>query len=128
MKAPFRLRPRDLSEDEIHEAVARVLDIALPAGACWFSIEHRNARDAAEGAMRKRRGVRAGIPDITIIHGRVVHYIELKTRTGALSSAQVDMRDRLLAAGALWALCRSVDDVLRQLRDWGIPVSARLAA
>lgn len=125
---PFRLRPRDPSEDEIHEAVARVLNIALPADCCWYSVEHRNARDAQEGAMRKRRGVRAGIPDVTIIHGRVAHFIELKTRTGSLSPAQVRMRDWLLAAGAMWALCRSVDDVLRQLRDWGIPVSARLAA
>ena len=118
----LRLRPRDQSEDEIHEDVRRMLDVALVAPACWTSIEHRNARDAIEGAKRKARGVRAGVPDVLIVYGRITHYIELKTRTGSLSQSQIEMRAALVAAGAPWALCRSVDDVIRQVQAWGIPI------
>jgi hypothetical protein len=124
---PFNLTYLDPSEDEIHEAVASLLDRALPPTACWYSVEHRNAKDAVEGAKRKRRGVRAGIPDITIIYGRVAHFIELKARAGVVSSAQEGMRTRLTGAGALWAVCRSVDDVVRQLRDWRIPCRVHVA-
>ena len=125
---PLKLTHPDPTEDQLHEAVRKLLDVALPSNACWFTVEHRNARDATEGAKRKARGVRAGVPDILICYGRVLHTIELKARTGSLSPAQIAMRSELIGAGAYWSLCRSTDDVLKVLRDWGIPISARIAA
>lgn len=124
MKPSHITRP-DSSEDEIHEAVAQFLDLALGSGVFWYSVENRKL-GKVEGAKRKRRGVKAGIPDITIIHGRVHHAVELKTRTGSLSKAQIEARERLKNAGAIWGLARSVEDVARLLDVWRIPVRAGL--
>lgn len=126
MIRPFRLQSRDPSEDEIHEAVAAFLTKALPASVWWSSIEHRNARDKVEGSKRKKRGVKAGVPDVLFCYGRVLMAIELKTRTGSLSKAQIERRAELLAAGAYWALCRSVEDVEVTLRAWGVPLRGSL--
>ena len=114
-------RPRDPSEDQIHVAVAEYLTLALPVEVWWSSIEHRNARSGKEGADRKGRGVKAGIPDILFCWCGRMHAIELKTRTGSLKGPQIAQRAALLQAGARWALCRSLDDVIAKLREWEIP-------
>lgn len=123
---PFKLTYPDPAEDSIHEAVAKLLWVALPDDVWWSTIEHRNAKDAREGAMRKARGVKPGVPDILLCYGGALYCIEMKTRTGTLSPAQKDRRIELKRAGAHWAICRSVDDVIRQLRAWGIPINARI--
>lgn len=118
-----RLHPaqQDASEDVIHEAVARLLRVVLPPSVWWSTIEHRNAKSVAEGGKRKKRGVKAGVPDILLCWRGVLHCIELKNRAGSLSPAQIDQRHEILNAGGRWALCRSVDDVTAQLARWGIP-------
>lgn len=123
-----------LSEDSLHLAAADLLRLNFPQdavfrhGVCWTTIEHRNARNAIEGAKRKARGVKPGIPDLDFVcHGKS-YRIELKTPDGALSKDQILERARYIAAGGQWALCRSPEDVQSQLRAWGFVLRARLAA
>lgn len=122
-KRRARLLP-DLSEDAIHAAVRDLLDLVLTTDSWWTTIEHRNAAGKAEGARRKKRGVKKGIPDIWIVWNGQTYVVELKTRTGSLDKAQIEVRADMIAAGAIWALCRSVDDVLDTLGGWGIPIRA----
>ena len=115
------MKSHDPSEDQIHVAVAEYLTLALPVEVWWSSIEHRNARNAREGANRKKRGVKAGVPDLLFCWRGNLYAIELKTRTGSLSPDQITQRSLIRCADARWALCRSLDDVIDKLREWEIP-------
>jgi hypothetical protein len=54
------------------------------------------------GAMRKKRGVKPGVPDVLVWYrGRSIA-IELKSRRGQCSRPQRLVRERLLRAGAQW--------------------------
>jgi hypothetical protein len=120
-KGGWHMKLPDPSEDQIQVAVAEYLTLALPVEVWWSSIEHRTW-SAREGANRKKRGVKPGVPDLLICwHGQIFG-IELKTRTGHLSQGQIEQRAALLRAGARWALCRSLDDVIDKLREWEIPM------
>lgn len=124
----FRLKPPRVPEHDIQEQVCRVLRLGLGADVWWSSLDHANARDAKAGALRKARGVRAGLPDMEFIYRGQYHGIELKAADGALSLAQIETHSRIKMAGGRIATCNSVESVLAKLREWGVPVSARIAA
>jgi hypothetical protein len=135
--ARLKLVAPEPTEEEIHETVARGLDRLLkppafwccyPAGTYWLS------KPAA--ARLSRNGLKPGIPDILIFYYGV-YGIELKTKDGKLTRTrivhsvrsgrpraimgQVEAHALLRQAGANIAVCRSLDEVLAQLRAWGIP-------
>ncbi len=47
-------------EQALHRAVAAFLDVALPDGAAWTTIEPGGYRTKAEAGIAKARGVKAG--------------------------------------------------------------------
>ena len=59
--------------------------------------------------MRKKRGVKPGVPDILILYRGKLIAIELKSRRGQCSWSQRAVRERLLRAGARWWVCRSAN-------------------
>jgi hypothetical protein len=125
----LRRVPRDASEDQLHEAVAQFLAVAIAppgerseAGVLWFSVEHRNARSEAEGAARKRRGVVAGIPDVWVFHASRMIPIELKTTTGRTSAEQIGLHGRLAVVGTPVEVCRTVEAVAAHLEACGVPM------
>ena len=75
----------------------------------------------------KRAGVKAGVPDILVVHGGFAFFIELKADKGRVSVAQEIVRDALGMAGAKWCCCRSIDDVAFILNQWNVPLRARAA-
>ena len=72
-------------------------------------------------ALLKAMGLHAGYPDLLIFHGGATFGLELKTPKGTLLASQLERHPLLIAAGMKIAVCRSIDDVLRALVDWGIP-------
>jgi hypothetical protein len=58
---------------------------------------------------RDSRKSDAGFPDLVLVRGRRLLWVELKTETGELSAAQRGWRDSLLAAGQDWRLWRPSD-------------------
>nr|WP_321985353.1 VRR-NUC domain-containing protein [uncultured Lichenicoccus sp.] len=125
-----------LSEDDVHEAVAETLAVAIappgtrsPSDVLWFSIEHRNAKSAREGAARKRRGVVRGIPDILVMHGRRYLWVELKRpKDGEVSKEQKRLHLAIRSMGGAVAICTSAQQVLAYLHQEGVPMRARIAA
>ena len=123
---------RRAPEHSLQRAAVDYLAAAVgPPGVCregvlWHSIDHANARDARAGANRKARGVVAGIPDIVLVRAGRLHGLELKSRAGRLSDAQVAYRDALLAAGGDYVVARTLDDVAFALAGWGVPLRCRL--
>ncbi|CAN7306552.1 VRR-NUC domain-containing protein [Phenylobacterium sp. LjRoot164] len=120
-------------EQVFHQQVARFINAAYP-GLLWFHAPNgAGNRGVKLGAILKSMGVRAGVPDITIVlpTGHAA-FIELKTATGSLSKEQREFRDQAKAAGAFWCMARSLDEVADQLHAWLNPLGwtskARLAA
>jgi hypothetical protein len=73
----------------------------------WWTAHDVVASSATSGAMRRRRGVRAGLPDTQIIYRGKPIFIELKSRAGVASRSQKQTRTELLVAGAIWWMARS---------------------
>lgn len=90
-------------------------------------------RDARTGAKLKAMGTAAGWPDfiLNLPEGRV-GYIEVKAEKGRLSPEQAAFRDAVVANGARWALCRSVEEAQATLTAWldgsGINLKGRVSA
>ena len=79
------------------------------------------------GAKLKAMGYRAGTPDMLIIHDGEPIWLELKSASAGLSKAQVLCMGDLVAAGCKWALVRSLNDVERALKRFGVPLRASVA-
>lgn len=110
-------------ERDLQQAVARLLDVA---GFCWLHPENERQCNVVQGAIRKRVGVKAGIPDVLIFDPtdpadpRERPYsgvaIELKAPRGITSPAQLEWLTRL--GGCEWSchICRSIDEVIAVLK------------
>ena len=117
------LKPRRVgSEDILQVAVWRTLKFVLPGDAVAFSIENKNSGVRAAQA-RRARGIMPGVPDMLVLWPEAGGaFIELKTETGRLEASQKVMIPRIERAGFRVGICRSIDEVLRFLRDAGCPL------
>jgi hypothetical protein len=124
---PFKLSAPVVAEDELHAAVWQALRILVPADAVVTTWELRNAKDAIEGARRKRLGAQAGWPDMGVFwRGRAV-LLELKReRGGYLSPAQRELHPRLAGAGFPVAVCHTVVEALDAVAAGGVTLRGRL--
>ncbi len=113
-------------EEALHRTVARFLDLALPEGTAWTSLEPGGYRTKAEAGIAKARGVKAGWPDVLIVFkGRAI-FFELKGPKGRLSAAQKAAHVRLNLAGAVVYTVQSLDELAAFLGQL-IPLRARVA-
>jgi hypothetical protein len=86
------------------------------------------------GRMLARLGLRPGWPDVQVMHpvpaaaACLLLGLELKTPIGRQSLVQKQVEADFAAAGAVYRLCRSIDDVERVLRMVGVPVYAHARA
>ena len=110
---------RSYPEQALQVAVADYLRLVLPPTVFWSAVGHGGG-GRVRGAILKAMGLRAGVPDLFLIHGGRAYFIELKTPTGRISTAQMVAHDAIERAGATVAICRSVDAVADQLRRWVI--------
>jgi len=113
-------------EDELHLTVAAYLDLALPIGVPWTTIEAGGRRGMLEAVRLRRKGVKRGWPDI-LIFWRPVICIELKSPTGRLSPAQKAVHKQLKCSGALVYTARQVEEVEGFLLGAGVPLRATTA-
>ena len=88
----------------------KVLFTAFPAG----------GGGRVRGAKLKKAGLQAGWPDIQFIYQGAYYGLEIKTTTGRLSPAQIDLHKRLTDDGCSVAVARSVSDALEIIVDWGL--------
>jgi hypothetical protein len=136
---PFKLTSLEPLEVDIQETCAATLDRLLLPPAMWFAYPAGVIELSGHQMARlTRHGLKRGLPDIWILHGRLF-CIELKRRGGALSKTRVartrrgaprvlvgqtEVFPQLIATGAVEAIavCTSVDEVLAQLARWQIPL------
>jgi hypothetical protein len=110
-------------EDEIQITIVEGLELALPHG--WI-VQHtaNNPRSAAAGQREKRKGAKAGWPDILILgpYPQVNSFMEVKRPKGRVEPHQKDLHDRLRDLGFNVAVVRSWKDALAAAREWGLPL------
>jgi hypothetical protein len=75
---------------------------------------------ALSGWLRRRRGVKAGTPDMLIWHRGKSIAIEMKSRGGRCSPAQRTVRTALLRAGCQWWVCKSARAAMWALKESGV--------
>lgn len=115
-------------EDALQRQLAAYLDLALPYDACWFAVPNGGARAKKEAAILAGLGVKAGAPDIVVFWSGRAFAIELKAPRGRVSEDQEAMHQALRRAGVAVTVARSLDEALRWLASWGVPLKGRIAA
>lgn len=133
MKArPFKLTAPVVREPALHRQVADILrlELALPGrvsrhGVVWWSVDMAAYGGTAPG-IRTARGCIAGVPDIVVLWRGKGCFIELKADDGRLSPEQQHVGFSVMVSGGLFAVARSVDEVIAVLDYWGIPRAHRI--
>lgn len=118
-----RIKPVDLarykSEEAIQVEVATYLDRILPKDWRWYHCPNGGHRLKSVAGKLKAQGVKAGVPDCTILrpNGAPI-YVELKAFGGVLSPAQERWRDWCAKSQQPYRVCRSVGEVEIFLKDF----------
>ena len=90
-----------------------------PSTAFWSALENQ-PRTRLAGILQRRRGTRAGLPDLIVICGRPPVFVEVKSRAGIASKAQKQVRQELVAVGCHWWMARSARAALVALHRSGV--------
>jgi len=123
-------------EDRLQARVRMFLDAHLPAPATWTAV-NKGVLLAGDDQQRMRtaqrlkaQGVKNGIEDVMIWHGKDYFAVELKTATGRLSEAQETRAKAVEANGQRYGVFRSVEGLYHYLKAYGVPFerSALIAA
>lgn len=86
-----------------------------------FAIPNGARRDKVVGAILKKEGVRAGVPDLFLAvprgkwHGA---FIEMKIPTGVVSADQLGFIDHAASSGYVAACCRSFDSATATIASY----------
>lgn len=131
MAKPIFSRPAQrhgTPEADIQRQIVAMLKLILPKGA----IVHHSANETRAGGLAGRSqqailtgmGVYPGFADLLVLSEGRILFIEVKSRSGRLSPAQLAFRDLVIAQGFAWALVRSIDDVIAALGDHNFRIRA----
>lgn len=116
-----------MREIQIHKAVAEYLLLALQPPTFWTTFP-AGGGGMVRGRQLKGMGLKAGLPDLIIIHEGKLFGIELKAPKKYPSPEQRAVHKELRNAGCEVFIARSVMEVALALETWAIPLKARVAA
>jgi hypothetical protein len=116
-------------EQALQQQVVAFMNLAAPGLLFWHTPNQSGRRSPVAGAILKSMGVRAGVPDITILlpTGKAA-FIELKAGNGRLTEGQQAFRADVERLGCPWAEARSLADVEAILNRWLSPLGWTLKA
>lgn len=112
---------RQSPEHKIQVAICDVLTYGLPKGSIFWAVPNGGSRSkftakngrtfSLEAKRLKDEGVKPGVSDLMILcEGRLI-CLEVKTEKGRQSPAQKEWEREVTAAGGLYRVVRSTDDV-----------------
>ena len=113
-------QPRQHKEEDLQRYAVQLLKLCGVRELVWFHVPNGEARSKVTGARLKALGVRPGVADfaMTLPGGRSA-YLELKAPAGRPSPEQRVFRSDAEAAGALYAIARTPEEVESILAGWG---------
>jgi hypothetical protein len=110
---------RKRPEDQIQRTVLQHLKIRAPRDCFFFHPANGGQRSPVEAAILNGLGVRAGVPDLIIIHAGEVFGLELKAEGGGKpTELQLEAQEAMRRAGAKVATATGLDAALKQLESW----------
>ena len=120
-------------EAALQRQIAGYLTGHLVPPAYFSAIGHgsRGGGDAGwlRGVIAKQMGVKPDLPDLYFRRPKGIlwptHWIELKIPDRPVPQSQLDMHEFLRSCGDKVAVSRSLDDVKRELTEWGFHLSER---
>ncbi len=86
----------------------------------WFHVPSGGFRRPIEAKILKGLGVKAGIPDLILLHDGKLFALELKTEKGRPSPAQLEMRDAINNAGGFAVIAYGLTQALKTLEIWSL--------
>lgn len=107
-------------EDKLQLAVLEYLELVIDEPYECYHTPNSGRRTQAAANLFKMLGVTPGVPDLTLITGRGLNFIELKHGKNKPSAAQADFMSRVRSLGCGTAVCYSIEDVRNALKAWGI--------
>jgi hypothetical protein len=123
-------KARFWAESNVQCAIVRFLRSALPSNYRVISVP--NGRFKAEPrtiARLKSEGLTPGVHDLLVLRSDGWFCsLEVKASAGKLSPEQVEWTDWLSSGGASQAVVRSLAEAEEVLREFGVPLRAKVAA
>jgi len=121
---------RDNREVRLHIVIYHFLLDVLPKKAADTLIHVPNGekRSPETGALLKRMGTRPGVEDLQFIWHKRLHAIEVKPEGEYQRPPQKAREAAVTAAGGVYAVCRSTDDVRETLARWWVPSREKVSA
>lgn len=117
-------RPRGAPEHKLQVSVCQYLLWCLPDSIEWTANAAGVYVSQLVASKMKAAGVRRGWPDLQFLFpDGVTRYIELKTDQGSLSAEQREFAQRCRQHD-IFAVCRSIDEVVATLTRWGVALKA----
>lgn len=117
------------SEADLHRSVVGWLELALPPSAGLFFHVPNERRSEVERLYLAGLGVIPGVYDfVFLLSGGTCAVIELKAGAGSLYTVQREFQRRCDELQIPNAVARSIADVERALRSWGVPLRTRRTA
>lgn len=119
-------------EGPIQEAIVQYLESVMPDALVHHCRNEISKRGSGKGwvkntiafelAKAKRRGVKAGFPDIIVLPYATVGalFFEVKAEGNYADKKQKEMHALLERLGYRVAVVRSIDDVRESLASWGV--------
>lgn len=116
---------KSMGEYAIHKQISDFLAFALTPESYYTTVENSNLQGGTAGmikqARNRERGVKAGFPDIIIIHRGQICCLEVKRPGKGATDTQSVEHKKLKEAGAQVEVVYDVDEVRKLLKIWQIP-------
>lgn len=110
-------------EAKFQRDLVKWLVVVLPRDA-WFTHVANSGFTDSGRLWNYQQGLKAGTPDLLIIHAGNAYWLEVKAPEGGrVSEAQHACHAALAKAGCPYpAVVRSFEETEKALREWGIPL------
>lgn len=105
-------------ESELQRACVRWFRLQYPEPKYLiYANANGGYRSRIEAAIMQGEGVRAGIPDLTIVSSRGIIWVELKSRLGKLTETQGEILNMIERIGYVTLVCRSIDEFITNVNE-----------
>ena len=112
---------RKLRENAMQIELVRLMNLLVKPNIVWFHVANQRNSKPYHGALLKRMGVKAGVPDLVFIApGGLVYFMELKVKGSYASPEQKAFLESLKLLGCRGEIVYSVDEALLLLKMWGL--------
>lgn len=120
----FTIEPKDRlpgSEIERQTTFLGMLRMVGPSVMVW-AVPNGHNRGLKDRVKAKKEGLKAGVPDLTVVWNHGTAFIEFKDGKGNPDANQIDLLNYLQDAGHHCAVVRTPEFAIELLGIWGAPV------